>query len=87
MFDFEWTGQRFGNEADADRGTAAAVAYCAENEIDAAAAWADLGCSHALNDVEAALDLWLKIEFAAVSAMSDGWHAMPENVSLIWRQQ
>ena len=84
MFDFEWTGRSFGNEADADRGTAAAVAYCAENEIDAAAAY-DATLSD--DPEQSAIDLWSVIEFAAVSAMSDGWHTMPDNVSLIWRQQ
>ena len=87
MFDFEWTRQSFGNDNDRGRGIAAAVKYCTDNEIDPAAAY-DATLWH--NDEEPnqeSLDLWHGVEFAAVSAMSDGWHNMPENVSLIWRQQ
>jgi hypothetical protein len=82
MFDFEWTGQSFGNETDAERGISAALTYCAEKEIDAAAAYE---ATLSDNPEQAALDLWAEIEFAAVSAMCEGWHTMPENVSLIWR--
>jgi hypothetical protein len=84
MFDFEWTGQSFGNETDRQRGISAALTYCADKEIDAAGAY-----EAALSDdpEQAAIDLWAGIELAAVSAMSDGWHNMPDNVSLIWRQQ
>ena len=84
MFDFEWTGKSFGNETDRSRAISAALTYCAEKEIDPAGAY-----EATLSDdpEQAAIDLWAGIEFAAVSAMSDGWHTMPENVSLIWRQQ
>jgi hypothetical protein len=87
MFDFEWTGQDYGNENDRDRGIAAAVKYCTELGIDAASAY-DATLWH--NDEEpeqAALDLWSAIECEAVSTMCEGWHTEPENVSLIWRQQ
>ncbi len=84
MFDFEWTGQSAGNENDRDRGISAALAYCAEKEIDPADAYKAI-----ISDEpeQAALDLWSGVEFAAVSAMCEGWHAMANNVSLIWRQQ
>jgi hypothetical protein len=87
MFDLEWTGHSIGNENDRDRGIAAAVKYCTDNVIDPASAY-DATLWH--NDEEpeqAALDLWSAIECEVVSAMCEGWHTAPENVSLIWRQQ
>jgi hypothetical protein len=87
MFDFEWTGQSFGNQNDRDRGIAAAVKYCTDNGIDPAAAYDATLCANDEEPDQAALDLWSAIEGEAVSAMCDGWQTLPENVSLIWRQQ
>lgn len=87
MFDFEWTGQSFGNENDRDRGIAAAVKYCTDNGIDPAAAFAATLCDNDEEPNQESLDLWAGVEFAAVSEMCDGWQTLPENVSLLWVAQ
>lgn len=78
MFDLEWTGRSFGDDASHQRAIDAAQAYCAEKGIDPAQAYLD-----ATERDE--WETWNDIEARACTALCEGWAKPVDNVSLIWR--
>lgn len=88
MFRFTWTARCDADDADEERGIAAAYAMCEEEGFGPATVYAEM-----LEAIEAvppteddykAMDNWCVVEAAALDAMCEGWARRTQNATLVW---